>query len=854
MDLSKILHRYTVIPSLSEELSGLQKIAYNLWWTWEPEAMELFRRIDPDLWEKTGHNPVEVLGLLQQAALESLRTDEGFMAHLGRVDAKLKEYMTSRSWYDRNFRGDGALHAAYFSMEFGIHESLPIYSGGLGVLAGDHLKSASDLGLPLVGVGLLYRQGYFRQYLNIEGWQQEFYPENDFYNLPIRQERDSSGEPLTIEVQAAGRRVQAQIWKVQIGRVPLYLLDTNLEANAPEDREITAQLYGGNQDMRIRQEILLGIGGTRALRRLGIEPNVCHMNEGHAAFLALERVRILMEERGLSFREAREVVTAGNVFTTHTPVEAGIDHFPTELIDRYLGKLYRGLGLSKEEFLGLGRHHPGNPHETFCMAVLALRLAGHSNGVSRLHGEVSRKMWRSLWPELPEEHLPLDHITNGVHPKTWLSTEMAGLFVRYLGPRWLEEPTEHNMWQRLSRIPDAELWRAHERCRERLVDFARKRLRDQLRQVGATPKEIAQAEEVLDPDILTIGFARRFATYKRGTLLLRDVERLARILNNSSRPVQIVFAGKAHPQDHEGKELIRQIVQLSHQEKFRHRVVFIENYDMNVARHLVQGVDVWLNTPRRPLEASGTSGMKVAFNGGLNMSILDGWWDEGYRGNNGWAIGRGEVYGDIEYQNEVEGRAVYDLLEKEIVPLFYDRSADGIPRGWIAWMKNTLQTLCPVFGTDRMVQEYAEKFYLPSFERWVALSQNDFELARDLAAWKERTLSKWGQMKIVAVEVEETEEVPVGSAVPVRAVVHTGEIPLEDLSVEVYFGLLDSRGNITGGVLHPMAPTGKTEGGDPVFAAEIETQLCGRHGFLVRLMPQHPKGGAVYEAGHILWG
>ncbi|HWI41064.1 MAG TPA: alpha-glucan family phosphorylase, partial [Verrucomicrobiae bacterium] len=398
MDFSKMLHRLTVVPSLSEELSVLQKIAYNLWWSWEPEAIELFRRVDPDLWEKTGHNPVELLGLLQQSTLESLESDDGFMSHLARVDAKLKEYMTSKSWYDKIYKGGREFHAAYFSMEFGIHESLPIYSGGLGMLAGDHLKSASDLGLPLFGVGLLYRQGYFRQYLNNEGWQQEFYPENDFYNLPLRLERDSSGDPLFVELEMAGRRVKVHIWKVQVGRVPLYLLDTNLEENAPEDRLITAQLYGGNQEMRIRQEIVLGIGGIRALRRLGIEPNVCHMNEGHAAFLALERIRILMEEEGLSYRQATEVCRAGNVFTTHTPVEAGIDHFPADLLERYLAPWIAALGLSREEFLGLGRHHPGNPHEAFCMAVLALRLADHANGVSKLHGNVSRRMWRGLWP------------------------------------------------------------------------------------------------------------------------------------------------------------------------------------------------------------------------------------------------------------------------------------------------------------------------------------------------------------------------------------------------------------------------------------------------------------------------
>lgn len=853
MDFSKMLHRFTVVPSLPPELAGLQRIAYNLWWTWEPEARELFRRLDPELWRETHHNPVEILGILQQANLDTLKMDEGFMAHLARVEEKLDDYLGRKTWYEKN-HSEKKARFAYFSMEFGLHESIPVYSGGLGILAGDHLKSASDLGLPLVGVGLLYRQGYFRQYLNIEGWQQEFYPENDFYNLPLRLERDEQGKPYTAELDFPGRKVNVHIWRVQVGRIPLYLLDTNLEENSPEDREITAQLYGGDQDMRIRQEIVLGIGGTRALKLLGIEPDICHMNEGHAAFLALERIRFLMLEKGLRFQEAAEAVRAGNIFTTHTPVEAGIDHFHADHLERYLGRYYRNLGLSREEFLGLGRQNPRNTHETFCMAVLAIRLAGHVNGVSQLHGEVSRKMWRNIWVELPEEHLPITSITNGVHTKTWISHEMEGLLIRYLGTRWLEDPTDPTLWRRSSRIPDAELWRTHERCRERLVDFSRKRLRQQLTQVGATPREIAIADEVLDPETLTIGFARRFATYKRGTLLMRDVERLARILNDHARPVQIVIAGKAHPADHQGKELIRQIVQLSHQDRFRHKIVFIEDYDMAVARYLVQGVDVWLNTPRRPLEASGTSGMKVAINGGLNMSVLDGWWCEGYHGNNGWAIGKGEVYDDIEYQNEVESRAMYDLLEKEVVPLFYDRGVDGIPRGWVSWMKASLFSLSPQFSTHRMVQEYAEYFYLPALSSWHRLTDDNLAAAVDLARWKETIHRQWHQVRIESVEAMERDEVSVGVRIPVNARVFVGDIPLDHIAIEAYFGVLDSRGSIVGGELVPLAPVQEIGKGLHLFSGEIECRFSGRHGFLVRAMPCHPASGVAYEPGLILWG
>ena len=854
MDFTRMLHKFTVVPSLTEELAALQRIAFNLWWCWEPDGTNLFRRLDTDLWRSTRHNPVEMLGILQQTTLDALKNDEGFMAHLELVDEKLTEYLGAKTWFQRTCPGASKMQVAYFSMEFGLHESLPIYSGGLGILAGDHLKSASDLGLPLVGVGLLYRQGYFRQYLNNDGWQQEYYPENDFYNLPLTLERDENGVPLMFELEFGPRKFMVRIWRVQVGRVPLYLLDTNLKENSSEDRLITAQLYFGDKEMRMIQEILLGIGGIRALRKLGIVPNVCHMNEGHAAFLSLERIRLLMEKREISFCAAREIVRAGNVFTTHTPVEAGIDHFPVELMDKFFSGYYKSLSISRGEFIGLGRQNPKNQQEAFCMAVLALKLAGHANGVSQLHGEVSRKMWRNAWPELPEEQLPLTSVTNGVHTRTWMSNHMASLLIRYLGTRWMDDPTDHSVWRRIAKIPDAELWRTRLSCREKLVDFARKRLKEQLVKVGATAKEIATAEEVLDPEVLTIGFARRFATYKRGTLLLRDPDRLERILNNPAMPVQFIFAGKAHPQDHEGKELIRQIVQASHQERFRHRIVFIEDYDMEVARHLVQGADVWLNTPLRPMEASGTSGMKVAFNGGLNMSILDGWWCEGYQGNNGWAIGKGEVYDDIEYQNQVEGRALYDLLEKEVIPHFYERGSDDIPRSWIATMKSSMQSLCPVFSTDRMVQEYTGHSYLPSYTQWNRLVEGGLTLALDLVRWKEHVLKAWPQVSIEKAEALVGDSIAVGSTVPVSARIMLGEIPADEVSVEGYFGVLDSTGNIHGGETVPLGMVRDLGNGLFEFSAVLECRFCGRHGFMLRVMPRHKILGNCYEPGYLIWG
>lgn len=853
MDLSKKLHRFTVVPSLPQELSGLRTIAYNLWWTWEPQAIELFRRVDLELWRETRHNPVKMLGSLQQSRLEELLADDGFMAHLHRVEEMLREYMEGKTWYKKARKTASPLRIAYFSMEFGLHESIPIYSGGLGVLSGDHLKSASDLGIPLVGVGLLYRHGYFRQYLNIEGWQQEIYPENDFYNMPLRLERNGDGTPRTISLEIGNHTVKVRIWKVQVGRVPLFLLDTSLEENAWEDRKITAKLYGGNQVMRIKQEILLGIGGLRALKLLGIEPEVCHMNEGHAAFLALERIRVLMKEGNLSFHEARELTIVGTVFTTHTPVEAGIDHFDPELVNGHLGSYYQELGLSREEFLSLGRQNQKNPQETFCMAVLALRLAGYYNGVSKLHGLVSRKMWKNIWMELPEEHLPLTAITNGVHTKTWLSNEMAGLLIRYLGTRWLDDPTDYDIWKKIHVVPDSELWRTHERCREKLVTFARKRIKEHFRHVGATAKEIVSADETLDPEILTIGFARRFATYKRGTLILRDLDRLDRILNHPTRPVQIIFAGKAHPADFEGKELIRQIQQVSLQERFRHRIAFIEDYDLAVARKMVQGVDVWLNTPRRPLEASGTSGMKVAFNGGLNMSVLDGWWPEGYRGDNGWAIGKGEVYEDIEYQNEVESRAIYDLLEKEVVPLYYDRGSDGIPRGWLACMKASIETLCPTFSTERMVQEYTDRFYLPSGEQWKEFYEDGQALARNFSHWKDKMHRLWHMVRVEGIEASTSGEISVRSPVQVQVRIGIGEIPLEELSVKAYFGILNSQDAIIDGKLVPLHPVEQVGADLHRFSGEIECRVCGRQAFIIQVMPRHPRIGPVYEPGLILW-
>jgi len=863
----KNVRTFVVAPSLPERLQPLKQIAYNLYWGWDHEAVSLFRRLAPNLWDECKHNPVKMLGQLSQEQLNDAAENVGFLAHLDRVCEKVQDYMEGSRWYDTIVASDKSGDTnenvsdapstiAYFSAEFGIHDCLPLYSGGLGILAGDHLKSASDLGLPLVGVGLMYRQGYFQQYLNADGWQQEMYPENDFYNMPVTLVTRQDGRPVRFHVEIAEHDVVVQIWKVQVGRVTLYLLDTNLRCNRIEDRQITAQLYGGDSNMRIRQEIVLGIGGFTALKVLDIEPAVCHINEGHAAFMALERIRQAIEQYQLSFAQAREAVVSGNVFTTHTPVPAGHDVFSPAMMEKCFGNYYKSLKLSWQDFLGLGRVDPHNTDEPFSMTNMALRLSTCHNGVSKLHGEVSRNMCQKIWSNLPVDEIPITSITNGIHVRSWVSPDMTDLLDRYLGPSWSDQPGKSEpSFNRIDQIPDEELWRTHTRRRERLVTFARKRLRQQLKNRGASPADIAQAEEVLDPEALTIGFARRFATYKRGTLLFRDLERFGKIVSNKDRPVQIIFAGKAHPHDTEGKELIRQIVHFVREDTFRRRVVFLENYDINVARYLVQGVDVWLNTPRRGMEASGTSGMKVLANGGLNLSVLDGWWCEGCSADAdvGWAIGQGESYQDPNYADEVESHTLYDLLEKVVIPTFYDHGSDRLPRSWIRLMKNSMKLLTSQFSTSRMVAEYAQRFYEPSVRRWSKFIADNARLARELADWKESIRDRWPEVEIGKVDFVSNGELLIGNKLQVRCHVKLGSIDPDDVVVELYQGPVDSQGNIQNGQAVPMEPIGAANDGFYVFTGDIPCHFSGLCGFSVRVMPSHPDLVNKFDTGLIRW-
>ena len=827
-----------VRPNIPKELKPLEDLARNLWFSWNWEAVQLFIRLDPDLWEKSYQNPVLMLGSLSQADMEAAARDESFVANLQRVHENFLDYQKTPGWFRETHGKETDFLAAYFSCEFGIDEGIPIYSGGLGILSGDHLKSSSDLGVPLVAVGLLYQKGYFRQVLNLDGWQQEKYLDNDWFNMPVSLEYGPDGKVRTIEVPLGGETVKARIWRVQIGRTPLFLLDSNVRDNSPRSREITSVLYGGDRDMRIRQEILLGIGGIRALRVLGLSPTVYHMNEGHSSFLAIERIRMLMADHGISFAEAREQVFASNVFTTHTPVPAGNEVFSTELVRKYLSPLVEELGIPWQEFLGLGQMAASKSPD-FGMTVLALRMAAFTNGVARLHADTSRKLWRDLWPNLPESEIPIRGITNGIHTRTWLSHDVAELFTRYMGPRFLEKPADHSVWERVDAIPAIELWRIHQARRERLVFFVRKRLKSQLQRQGAGVAVQRAAEEVLSPEALTIGFSRRFATYKRAALLLRQPERLIRMLTDPERPVQIIFAGKAHPEDHPAKEIIKSVIHFASDPRIRGRLVFLENYDINVARYLLQGADVWLNTPRRPHEASGTSGMKATANGALNVSVLDGWWCEGYALDTGWAIGSGEVYGDPEEQDAIECEALFNLLEQEIVPLFYERDKGGLPREWISMMKSSMRKLGSYFNTHRMVQEYVETCYLPAHRAGRRLAGNGFAAAKALAAWRARVTAEWSRLSVRVEDARREKEIPVGADVGVAVRADLGPLSADDVSVEIYHGPLDTSGEIRNGEIVRAWHDGRDGNGD-IFRAEIPCRITGRYGFGARILPRHP--------------
>jgi starch phosphorylase len=824
------LREFLVRPALPPALARMSELAYNVLWGWEPTIRNLFRRMDPVLWKACGHNPVSMLGRVPQATLEKLAADPRYLALYRRACERFDAYM---HWGEAT-RSQELI--GYFSMEYGIVECLPAYSGGLGVLSGDFLKAASDSEVPIVAVGLLYQTGYLQQHLNPDGWQQERYPVNDFYTLPVKPVTDEAGSELKVQVQLPTGTVWIKVWVLDVGRVKLYLLDTNIPENErPEHRSITDALYGGDNHVRMRQEIVLGIGGLRALRALGLDPTVYHMNEGHSAFLALERMRVLCKEHGLTFDEALEASRNNNVFTTHTSVPAGIDIFDSGLMWDYFHDYCAEVGIDFERLMSLGRRNPQDSYERFSMAILAIKTSCFRNAVSRLHRLVSQEMWQDLWPQLPVWEVPITSITNGVHLLTWLNGDLAMLYDQYLQPDWRERAMDPKTWEQVDDIPDQELWEAHRRRKRRLIAYVRERQQEHARLRKASSTEMRRAAEVLDPEAFTIGFARRFATYKRAMLLFRDVNRLKRILLNPERPVQVVIAGKAHPKDHPGKDLIRHIVQLSRDPELAKRVVFVEDYSLGVARELVGGVDVWLNTPRRGEEACGTSGMKAGINGILNLSILDGWFDEAYEQSGGWAIGDRIPYS--EDQDEAHATAIYSLLENELVPAFYERD-QGVPREWMRRVKRSLMSLTPQFNCQRMVEEYRTQLYIPAHCAFAEIRCNEFEKARRKAHWAAEVRRVWDQVRFVSLEASPNGAVLSGRPVPLRAAVDLAGLTPADVRVEAVVGRVGVNGQLEDTEVMLLPPV-EERGRVVVFGRDIVPQQTGRMGYALRISANH---------------
>jgi starch phosphorylase len=853
----KAIRRFTVRTVLPEPLRPLGELAQNLRWSWHQETRELFRGVDPEGWAATQGDPVRLLGSVSKERLTALAGDRRFLRRLSTAAEDLADYLSNPRWYQD--QSDLPAAVAYFSPEFGVTSALPQYSGGLGILAGDHLKAASDLGVPLIGVGLLYRHGYFRQSLSREGWQQEQYPVLDPNSLPVAPLCDAEGEPVRISLTlTGGRLLAARIWKAQVGRVPLLLLDSDVEANQPAERDVTDRLYGGGSEHRLLQEILLGIGGVRAVRAYcritgHPEPEVFHTNEGHAGFLGLERIRELSLE-GLDFDAALEAVRAGTVFTTHPPVPAGIDRFDRDLVAPHLGEGGALPGVDVGRVLELGREtYPGGDPHLFNMAVMGLRLAQRANGVSTLHGAVSREMFAGLWPGFDPDDVPITSITNGVHAPTWVAPEVQQLVARHVGAQHTEDALTvggAERWRDVSKIPDGALWELRRTLREQLVEDVRRRLRDSWRQRGAGEAELGWTDSVLDPDVLTVGFARRVPSYKRLTLMLRDPDRLRELLLHPERPIQIVVAGKAHPADDSGKRLVQELVRFTDDPRVRHRIVFLPDYDMRMARLLYPGCDVWLNNPLRPLEACGTSGMKAALNGCLNLSVLDGWWDEWFDGDNGWAIPTAEGVADEDRRDAVEAAALYDLLEDQVAPCFYDQGGRGLPQRWIEMVRHTLATLGPKVLAGRMVRDYVTGLYAPAARSHRAVRG---AAAAELAEWKGRVRWEWPQVSVDHVEtssVEENGAAELGATLTLRAQVALSGLDPLDVDVQLLSGRVDASDRLVDPAVVSLKPTGRTDtAGRHHYEGPLTLDRTGAFGYTVRVLPAHPLLATPAELG-----
>lgn len=836
----KFLNKVTAVAKLPERISGLKEISKNLWWTWNYDCQTLFEDIDKVLWEKTNHNPVIFLKQVNQKSLDKVVSNDSFLERYDNVFSSFKSYLQEKNtWFNSTHKNYNDGEIAYFCAEYGLHESFPIYSGGLGVLAGDHVKTASDLGLPFVAVGFLYKEGYFIQKLDSNGNQESHYINYDFSDFPVEPAKDENNEDIYIEMNILRRKVYVKLWKIDVGRVPLYLLDTDIDQNDPEDRLLTHRLYGGDHEMRIKQEILLGIAGVKALRRVGVNPSVWHMNEGHAAFLNLERIREFAE-KGLNFKQSVEAVRSNSIFTTHTPVPAGNDAFPVHMIERYFNYYWENLGASRDEFFNLGLEIREDGSHMFSMTILALKLAGRSNGVSELHGKVSRNLWKHAWEGLEAVEVPITHVTNGVHSETWISNDLQKLFDKYLSTDWRNKLDDPDIWSKVDDIPDEEIWTIHKKLKSDLIKFLHDRIKLQRARHGETVEQLNEIEKIGDNNILTIGFARRFATYKRATLIFKDLERLEKILNDEEKPVQLIFAGKAHPADKPGQELIKRIYEISRMPKFKNKIIILENYDMNMARYLVSGVDMWLNNPRRPHEASGTSGEKAGMNGAINFSVLDGWWVEGFDGNNGWAIGDNRDYEDLELQDKIDSVSIYNQLENEIIPKYYNTSDKGYSHDWIEVMKNSIKTVSSFFNTHRMLKEYTQKLYMPAIVQGKNFYSNDFEIVKDFTYWKEILERNWNSIKIKAVvDTDLSEEIAVGKEINVNAEIYLPGIGPDSITPEIIIARLEDEKVVS---IKSFDLKLKKEIQKDLYKFEgtFEIEERGNYGYNVRVIANHP--------------
>ena len=836
-----LFNRITVNPQLPKRISKLATVANNLWWSWNTEFLRLFQRIDMDLWEQSNKNPVKFLKHVSQEKLEDAAKDVTFLKEYDKIVEEFEDYMNSKNtWFSKNYPEEKGDLIAYFSSEYGLDQTIPIYSGGLGILSGDHLKSASDLGIPLVAVGLLYKDGYFNQKIDGEGQQQCEYNEIDLYDLPINPVKNEVGEDLIIYVKFPKRRLYLKVWSINVGRIKLYLLDSDIEKNNPEDRDVTLKLYGGDQEMRIRQEIVLGQAGVELLTKyLKLNPTVYHMNEGHSAFLTLEIIKNIIAEKQVSFEVAKDITSSKTVFTTHTPVPAGNDIFPLDLVERYFKDFWPRLGLSREEFLKLGMKPVKELENGFNMGILALKIAGKKNGVSKLHGAVSRELFGDVWPNIAANESPIGYVTNGIHTCSWLAPKMKELYNQYLMPYWQDSMYQDKVWEKINTIPDEKLWNVHNERKAKLLKLVKENTTERLRRSGYSYEDINEIVSKINPNALTIGFARRFATYKRATLIFKDLERITQILNNADRPVQLIFAGKAHPADKEGQDLIKFIHQVSMMPQFKGKIFLLENYNIAMSRYLISGVDVWLNNPRRPMEASGTSGQKASVNGVINFSVLDGWWAEGYNQKNGWTIGNNSEYDSYEAQDQADSQSLYRTLEEKIIPTYYNRENSNIPQKWIGFMKNSILSTGGKYSTARMLVDYTNQYYMP-LAKLTKKYYLDIDNVAEYNGWKKDLYRNWKDIKITQTDNFDNITIDAGNKIEVGCEVELPNIDIENIEVEVYYGKILENGIVENVSIIPMELTDSDEEQRKYyFTAKIELTTGGNYGYTFRVMPKN---------------